>query len=314
MKSSPSIDLSPSLQEADDAFERLRSLDPNRLWDEGAVRIRGTLLGREMSVRLSPDRQVNAASDHFHWHQRIRSRYRSHEAPSAVLNEHSTALATMDASKVRAFVRAMTYVPGQFNPAIARAILEDFSAERVLDPCAGWGDRLAGALASSCVKEYVGVDPNRSLQSGYAQQIKRYCAEGKAIEVLPGAFEDVTIKADRFDLAFTSPPYFDTEHYSDDPDQSDLRYPRVEQWVSIFLVGLLTKAVRSVRPGGHVALNLANVNRMGRLIPLAEIACDVMESRLGCAFTYAWGMRINDRQHVGSLCEPILVWEKPHGR
>ncbi len=309
---SPSIDLSPSLEEADGAFDRLCSLDSSHFWDEGEVRIRGTLLGREktLSARLCPDRKVAASSDHFHWHQRMRARYRSHEAPAALLNEHSAALANKSEGKVRSFLRGMTYVPGQFNPGIACAIFKELSPESVLDPCAGWGDRLAGAMATPSVKKYIGVDPNRALQPGYAAQVKRYAPAGK-FSVVPGAFEDVGLAENHFDLVFTSPPYFDTEHYSDDEGQSDVRYPRMERWVSVFFVGLLTKATRCVRPGGHVVLNVANVMRSGKIVPLSEIACDVMEVHLGCEFKYAWGMRINDRQHVGSLCEPVLVWEKP---
>jgi hypothetical protein len=316
---SPSINLAPSLPQADAAFEKLRSLDVSTVWSEGTkkgARIRGTVLGREaaMTTFLTPDRDTAAASDHFHWQSRMLAHYRSKESPSEVLAEHHESLSTKPAGKVRNFVRGMTYVPGQFNPAVAAAIIREFDARRVFDPCSGWGDRLAGALASPYVEEYVGVDPNSLLITGYAAQIRRYGGK-KRCTMICGAAEDTAgIKRDWFDLAFTSPPYFNAEYYSDDPEQSLLRYPTLEKWVARFLKPMLTKAVDCVKPRGFIVINIANLVRGKKITPLCEYACDIMEDILGCEFKYLWGMRINDRQHLGSLNEPVLVWEKHYVR
>jgi hypothetical protein len=54
-----------------------------------------------------------------------------------------------------------------FMPMYAKSIYEYFGAKSCLDPCMGWGDRMCGALASTCVKRYVGFDPNVNLVEGY---------------------------------------------------------------------------------------------------------------------------------------------------
>jgi len=72
-----------------------------------------------------------------------------------------------------------------FMPAFAKQIYTYFEAKSVLDPCAGWGDRLLGAASTSDeiasattitspdaykgVERYIAFDPNRNLRMGYAK-------------------------------------------------------------------------------------------------------------------------------------------------
>jgi len=53
----------------------------------------------------------------------------------------------------------------QFKIGNAKAIIDMFSAKRVLDFCSGWGDRLAGFYTSNA-EEYIGIDANVKLQDG----------------------------------------------------------------------------------------------------------------------------------------------------
>jgi hypothetical protein len=76
-----------------------------------------------------------------------------------------------------------------FMPTYAKSIYEYFRAECVLDPCAGWGDRMLGATVSSCVKKYVGFDPNRALIPGYKEIMRRFGHEEKTKHPLDAIFE-----------------------------------------------------------------------------------------------------------------------------
>jgi hypothetical protein len=118
-----------------------------------------------------------------------------------------------------------------FMPMYAKAIYEYFAAKTVLDPCMGWGDRVTGALSSSCVQRYVGFDPNKNLIPGYKKIVTDF---GKKILIddpkhhniqFEGGYEMFTmpfehaekrLKDERFEFAFTSPPFFDYEDYSED--------------------------------------------------------------------------------------------------
>jgi hypothetical protein len=161
------------------------------------------------------------------------------------------------------FLRAVTRLSGgcynaaQFKPAVAAAVIRFFGAASVLDPCAGWGDRLAAACA--CGVRYLGVDPNGGNFDGYAGIIGRYGKEGRQ-EVVESCFEDFDAGESQFDLAFTSPPYFDTERYAagteHEPLQSWRRYETVDAWVEGFLQPMVAGCQAALKTGGVLAVNL----------------------------------------------------------
>jgi hypothetical protein len=151
------------------------------------------------------------------------------EDPKSGLSEEI--LASKDQNEAKwSLTRKYNYkIATTFMPMYAKAIYEYFGVKNVLDNCAGWGDRMCGALASTCVKRYVAFDPNQNLVEGYKKiqhdfGNKVTSHEGKHIKFDSGydvysvPFEncDSWLKDERFDFAFTSPPFFDYEDYSPD--------------------------------------------------------------------------------------------------
>lgn len=127
-----------------------------------------------------------------------------------------------------------------FPPEVARTCYMLFGAKRVLDPCGGWGDRLAAALSlAPHLQLYVCTDPNPAVHAAYAAMVAEL---GPLVGADPAnyvcmctPFEDVplrdepggaglAINAAPFDLIFTSPPFFDLEVYAHDAAQSVARY------------------------------------------------------------------------------------------
>ena len=106
------------------------------------------------------------------------------------------------------------------------------SSLTVLDPCAGFGGRLLGFLASKKGGDYIGVDPNTALIPCYrdlTERVRRYSpevAKRKAFRMVVGCAETVDWphesghKPGSVDIVLTSPPYFDTERYTNEPTQS----------------------------------------------------------------------------------------------
>lgn len=171
--------------------------------------------------------------------------------------------------------RAFNYrLATTFMPSYAKAIYDHFGAALVLDPCAGWGDRLLGALTSDCVTTYIGFDPNRRLQQGYADiatacgktvtsatDVKIQFCDSPQSQSRPQSViycEPFETGARRLTTGsvpfiFTSPPFFDYEVYS--PSN-----PRYADWVADFYTPLFREMARICAPGGRIAIYMGDTS------------------------------------------------------
>mmetsp|Transcript_420 Transcript_420/g.676 ORF Transcript_420/g.676 Transcript_420/m.676 type:complete len:737 (+) Transcript_420:51-2261(+) len=174
-----------------------------------------------------------------------------------------------------------------FMPAFAKQIYTYFEAKKVLDPCAGWGDRLLGAACTSNamttvtsdeykgVERYVAFDPNRNLRMGYTKileacgaQLTSYShdtltfSNGFEINSLPFEKGSLKLEADSFDLVFTSPPFFDYEMYNP-------LNPQYSSWIEDFYVPLMQQSCRCVRPGRFVCIHIGDTTA-GEIVPFLK--------------------------------------------
>lgn len=290
--------------DADAAFKQLKTLDPGVCWQEGKYNVRGTS-EEFFGPYLCPIKSVSASSDFYHASNRAKA---SHRYARAVADH--PLLQELSRYGQRRYGRMLAYIPGQFNPAIARCVFHELGGGRVLDPCAGWGDRLAAAMSLSTVHSYTGIDPNSALASGYTHQISRYGDE-KRHSVIHGCAEDMLSTLDReYDIVFSCPPYFDTEIYSREITQSCIKFPTFSKWVSGFLSPLIEHSFRLLRPGGYLALCLADSKRNKNMIPLCSTATSLVSDLLGYELVYCWGVFLFNQQSTLPLCERLFVWRK----
>ena len=183
---------------------------------------------------------------------------------------------------------------------------------KVLDFSAGYGGRLLGCIAAGC--DYVGSPCAQQIEGlermvaaltqlglvSSSVQLRQLCAEDamqkKMMTVSP--------------MIFTSPPYFDLEKYSGKSTQSYVRYPDYELWRDRFLNKVIEQSNQILQPGGHLILNVNDVDR-------APIATDTV------AFAHRWfdlqatySLRLSllpyNRSHLTNTYryEPILVFAK----
>lgn len=146
-----------------------------------------------------------------------------------------------------------------FKCTYAAHMMQKFSSTKILDFSAGWGDRLFGALASKLVTKYVAFDPNINLKPGHDEIIANYNTNNKIIDIKYIPFEQAIFTSnDKFDLIFTSPPYFNFENYISD-NQSCKTFSTYESWLHDFLFVSLKKAWNVLETNGYMMIHIANV-------------------------------------------------------
>ena len=145
------------------------------------------------------------------------------------------------------------FYPFEFPPFIARRHFQSFQARSILDPCAGWGGRMIGAASVGAY--YEAWEPSTKTYKGLVklgEWLKGF-ETGFDFLVHHQPFEDGTV-AREFDLAYASPPYFNTERYSDEPTDSANRYPTFDLWVERFYLPMIYKALE--RSKGGLVINI----------------------------------------------------------
>jgi DNA modification methylase len=101
------------------------------------------------------------------------------------------------------------------------------------------------------------VDPNIFLKDRYKKMIDFYKMNNGTYKVISKRFEDTTIKDfdnKKFDIMFTSPPYYNAEGYSEDFPYKDL-----EDWLKKFIYISLSKVVELLNKNGKIYLMISDV-------------------------------------------------------
>lgn len=185
----------------------------------------------------------------------------------------------------------------------------------VLDTSTGYGGRLVGFLASGFAGRYIGIDPNTATHDGNTRMATEL-GFSDAIELYNLPAEDVphdTVRG-RCDFAFTSPPYFAKEHYSDEPTQSWRRYGTGDAWRHGFLQPMLTLQFAALKSGAYAAVNIADVKLRNQTYPLERWT---VEDGKAAGFEYIDTEHFTLTSRFGAgladevATEPVIIFRKP---
>ena len=147
-----------------------------------------------------------------------------------------------------------------YRPQMAKMVVTNLGAKRVLDPCAGWGGRMLGCIASGA--EYVAFEPNTETYQGLLKLIEFLGIEDKVRIIKDSALEMDKYDIGEFDLILTSPPYFDLEVYSHEDTQSIKGCDTYSMWVNNFLKPLIELSISHMKQNGWSCWNVHNVGKM----------------------------------------------------
>ena len=207
-------------------------------------------------------------SDMFQEECRMKCKlYRQKESPEEYFKSHVKEINQYAKNKygkitpqnVRESIYELTSECTSHKPTHIMAMIEMFNAKTVLDFSSGWGDRLIGAMAAD-VDYYCGVDPNPCLHPNYEKMIKFFGKSPKKFVMIESTIEDVKLPNKKFDLIFTSPPYFDLEIYRENKKQST-KHKEEKDWFDNFFKIALNKVWKYLREGGVMCLNINQKSR-----------------------------------------------------
>ena len=215
--------------------------------------------------------------------------------------------------------RSLELVTGEnvqnFKPQHARAIAERLCPVlwgRIYDYSCGYGGRLLGITSSNMNYTYIGTDPNTETFE-YLKYLDSLLTNSAEIICSPSE----EYQCEDIDLAFSSPPYFNLEKYSNEPTQCMVKYTTMDDWFDGYVAPTMKNIYKGLNTDGIFATNIADYKSYGnkeyfvvdRWIELAE--------KIGFKHTNTIKMMLNTRPGVGNFktegrekFEGVYVFEK----
>lgn len=216
-------------------------------------------------------------------------------------------LPEMSAANVWKAIRTASGVQrvSNFRPTAAAAIYDRFASGAVWDMSCGFGGRLLGAIASDRVTKYIGCDPSAKTMVGL-RSIAEEFGNGTEIDLHEIGSEDFSPDTESVSLCFTSPPYFDTELYANEPTQSAIKFSSANAWRDGFLRKTMENAFSALIPGGRLVMNIANV----KSYPTLVFDCEALAHHIGFIQEGGLQLALSSITKGGFKYEPILVFRK----
>lgn len=201
-----------------------------------------------------------------------------------------------------------THRVSNFKPSIAKYIYDHYGNNgHALDYSSGFGGRLFGAMTSDNLNSYTGTDPSTKTFNGLLEMVNDL--DSKPTIILHNKpFEDLDLEDNFYDLSFSSPPYFNTEEYSYEENQSFMRYNTAELWRDNFLKVVIEKNYKAIKKGGHFIINVANVKNYETL----EDDTVKLSKEAGFEYIKTYKMALSSlmSKDSGFKYEPIFVFKK----
>lgn len=206
-----------------------------------------------------------------------------------------------------------------FSPVFARDVwsylLQDVETDhpKVWDPSAGFGARMLGFSAVFPRGHYICTEPanmtyrdlctlKEELQQNETTRLINIGIINSGSEILSDEISNNSL-----DCVFTSPPYFKTEMYFDEPGQCWRDYPEYEDWLNCYLQPTISNAYRFLKKGRKLCLNVS-----------AEISLAVIQIAGDIGFKHIETLKFErSRDHFSrkfgyhdSAYEPVLIFQK----
>ena len=170
----------------------------------------------------------------------------------------------------------------------------------VYDYSCGYGGRLLGIGSSNFKYNYVGVEPNTETVE-YLNYLNDVIEEATGVRgtIIQNVSEEY--QPEDIDLAFSSPPYFNLEKYSNEETQCMVRYKTEDEWFEGYVIPTMENIYRGLNQQGIFATNIADYKSYDRKEPYKVVQrwCENAK-RIGFKHVETIKMMLNTRPGVGN--------------
>lgn len=146
-----------------------------------------------------------------------------------------------------------------YRPQMMKMACDRYTVKRVLDPCAGWGGRMLGAVAAGAY--YTAFEPNTATFANLNKIINFLGIQNQVTLICDDARNMKSYNIEPVDMILTSPPYFDLEVYTHELTQSVHGTTTYRQWADGFLKDIIKLGLDHLVDDGVSCWNVGKVGK-----------------------------------------------------
>lgn len=144
-----------------------------------------------------------------------------------------------------------------YRPQMMKLACIKYKPEIVLDPCAGWGGRMLGAVSYGA--QYIAFEPNTTTYNNLLSMANFLGIQNKVTLICDDARNMKQYNLPKVDLVLTSPPYFDLEVYTHEQTQSITNTSTYQDWADGFLREVIKLGIEHLKDNGTSCWNVGKV-------------------------------------------------------
>lgn len=204
--------------------------------------------------------------------------------------------------------RALDLVSGgtiaNFKSMNARAVFEYICPTmwgNVLDFSSGYGGRMIGSMTSNMRYNYTGIDPNTKTHKGLVAlgELMNELGLGSGYEMHNIPSEQFVPQAGYYDAAFSSPPYFNLETYTDEATQCMNSCNNLDEWFTNYAEPTIKMLHTALAKDALYAVNIADYKDGKEEFKIVDRWKDVSQ-QIGFKYIEQIDMLLNVRPGVGN--------------
>lgn len=208
-------------------------------------------------------------------------------------------------------------VASNFHPMKAKALYEKYCPENgiIYDFACGFGGRMLGALSSKKNFKYFGVEPCMETYAHLNElglHIERNTGRTKTFKIICSGSEIYCPVENYADFAFSSPPYFNLERYSDEVTQCYNMYPNLEDWFKGYVEPTIRNIHKILKQGAYYAVNISDFNMGKTRVEYVDRWIEISKE-VGFEYIEKISMKVETRRGAGHKDENNKNKEKQEG-